>query len=78
MITANAMLQSRKKTKLLSKEGRQGEPEKPSVRGPQIKADVSAIYLAFSLDFLWSKLSNLANLIVPFISDCWKQGKAGI
>ena len=33
VITANTMLQSRKKTKLLSKEGRKWEPETPSVQG---------------------------------------------
>jgi len=60
VITANTMLQSRKKTKLLSEKGKEWEPETPSVRGPQIKADVSTTYPAFCLNFLWSKLSNLA------------------
>ena len=53
VITANAMLQSRKKTKLLSKEGRKGEPETPSARGATDKSrcvcNISCLQPEFSL-----------------------------
>ena len=53
----NASVQEKDKAAF---KGKKWEPETPSVRGPQIKADVSTTYPAFCLNFLWSKLSNLA------------------